>query len=103
MDEQARIDKFLDGSPFAVVGASQNRAKYGNKVLRAFLQTDRVAYPINPAADEIEGRLSEWRPPPPHYTRGYGRLFLDSVLQADKGCDFDFLHAGAAIPEPEIH
>lgn len=43
------------------------------------------------SSDEIEGRLSEWRPPPPHYTRGYGRLFLDSVLQADKGCDFDFL------------
>ena len=30
-------------------------------------------------------------PPPPHYTRGYGRLFLEHVTQADQGCDFDFL------------
>ena len=37
-----------------------------------------------------------WRPgrlPPPHYTRGYGRLFIDNVLGADCGCDFDFLRA----------
>ena len=27
----------------------------------------------------------------PHFTRGYGRLFLDHVLQAHEGCDFDFL------------
>ena len=26
--------------------------------------------------------------------RGYARLFLDSVLQADRGCDFDFLVPG---------
>ena len=27
----------------------------------------------------------------PKYRRGYGRLFLDHVLQANEGCDFDFL------------
>lgn len=41
--------------------------------------------------EEIQRRLAEWTPPKPHYTRGYGRLFIDSVLQAEKGCDFDFL------------
>ena len=35
--------------------------------------------------------------------RGYARLFQQSVLQADEGCDFDFLQGQAAIPEPEIH
>ena len=30
-------------------------------------------------------------PPPRHYDRGYGRLFLDHVTQANLGCDFDFL------------
>lgn len=49
------IDAFLNGAPFAVVGASTNRAKYGNKVLRVYQQNDRPVYPINPRADEIEG------------------------------------------------
>ena len=43
--------------------------------------------------EEISRRLKSFQPPPPHYTRGYGRLFLDHVLQADEGCDFDFLRA----------
>lgn len=49
------IDAFLSGGPFAVVGASTNRAKYGNKVLRAYQQNNRKAYPINPRAEAIEG------------------------------------------------
>jgi dihydroxy-acid dehydratase len=40
---------------------------------------------------EIAARLAQWKPAAPHYTRGYGRLFLDHILQADEGCDFDFL------------
>ena len=43
---------------------------------------------------EIERRLSRFTPPPPHYTRGYGRLFLEHVTQAHLGCDFDFLAPG---------
>jgi L-arabonate dehydrase len=42
-------------------------------------------------ADELERRSRSFAPPPAHYTRGYGRLFLDHVTQADLGCDFDFL------------
>jgi len=42
-------------------------------------------------AEEIAERLAALPPPEPKYTRGYGRLFLDHVLQADAGCDFDFL------------
>jgi len=40
---------------------------------------------------EIERRLSGFTPPPPCYERGYGRLFLEHVTQANLGCDFDFL------------
>ena len=40
---------------------------------------------------EIESRLKNFTPPAPHYTRGYGKLFLDHVTQANLGCDFDFL------------
>ena len=55
MDQQERTDEFLDGAPHAVVGASQDRSKYGNKVLRAYLQTNRSVYPVNPSAAEVEG------------------------------------------------
>ena len=54
-DLQRRIDDFLSGSPHAVVGASRDRAKYGNKVLRAYLQQRRAVYPVNPTAIEVEG------------------------------------------------
>ncbi|MEO8662460.1 MAG: IlvD/Edd family dehydratase [Bryobacteraceae bacterium] len=40
---------------------------------------------------ELERRLREFVPPPPAYTRGYGKLFLEHVTQANLGCDFDFL------------
>jgi dihydroxy-acid dehydratase len=43
-----------------------------------------------PAA-EIARRLREFQPAPPKYDRGYGRLFLEHVNQANLGCDFDFL------------
>jgi dihydroxy-acid dehydratase len=46
------------------------------------------------SADEIERRLRRFAPPPRHYDRGYGRLFLEHVTQADLGCDFDFLMPG---------
>lgn len=52
---QERINAFLETGPWAVVGASTDRAKYGNKVLRCYQQNDRAAYPVNPTADEIEG------------------------------------------------
>ena len=38
-----------------------------------------------------------WKPRPPHFTRGYGRLFLDHVLQAHEGCDFDFLRGNTPV------
>jgi dihydroxyacid dehydratase/phosphogluconate dehydratase len=40
---------------------------------------------------ELNGRRMQWQPPGPAYSRGYGKLFLDHVLQAPLGCDFDFL------------
>ena len=40
---------------------------------------------------EMKKRLAGWKPPEAHYHRGYGKLFLDHILQAHEGCDFDFL------------
>lgn len=43
------------GKTVAVVGASTNRAKFGNKAVRAFRARGYVVFPINPHAREVEG------------------------------------------------
>lgn len=50
-----RIKAFLEAGPYAVVGASVDREKYGNKVLRCYQQHEREVYPINARAEEVEG------------------------------------------------
>ncbi len=55
MDLQQRIREFLAEGPFAVVGASADRRKYGNKVLRAYVQSGRKVFPVHPREAEIEG------------------------------------------------
>jgi dihydroxy-acid dehydratase len=55
------------------------------------------------SAEELAKRKAAWKPRPPHYSRGYGSVFLQHVTQADKGCDFDFLHHGAPTPDPDTH
>jgi len=55
MDIKKRILLFLSAKAFGVAGASTNREKYGNKVLRCYLQHDRKAIPVNPRGKIIEG------------------------------------------------
>ena len=53
---------------------------------------------------ELARRRAAWKPPKPHYTRGFGTLYLKHVTQANEGCDFDFLEEeGTSVDEPEIH
>jgi len=42
---------------------------------------------------ELARRRAAWRPPAAPPERGYRRLFVERVLQASEGCDFDFLRA----------
>ena len=53
--------------------------------------------------DELGRRRAAWKPKEGIYHRGYGRLYMQHIKQADQGCDFDFLEGTAPIPEPEIH
>jgi predicted CoA-binding protein len=39
----------------AIIGASSDRAKFGNKAVRAFQQQGYTVYPVNPKESEIEG------------------------------------------------
>jgi dihydroxy-acid dehydratase len=56
---------------------------------------------------ELDRRLKAWSPPPRLHARGYQALFLEHVLQADEGCDFDFLRGrsedAAAEPAGLLH
>ncbi|HUL34406.1 MAG TPA: L-arabinonate dehydratase [Candidatus Eisenbacteria bacterium] len=52
---------------------------------------------------ELASRRAAWKPKEGVYPRGYGKLFMQHIKQADEGCDFDFLEGTAPIPEPEIH
>ncbi len=54
--------------------------------------------------DELARRKAAWTAPPPRYERGYGWMFSRHILQANEGCDFDFLETsfGAPVPEPDI-
>lgn len=55
MTIEDKLEKFFSSAQFAVVGASTNREKYGNKVLRCYMQHDKNVIPINPRATQIEG------------------------------------------------
>ena len=54
-------------------------------------------------AAELARRRAAWVPPKPHFSRGFGVLYLRHVTQANEGCDFDFLGEGATTSDPEIH
>ena len=55
MNVQEQIDKFLKSKVFGVVGASTNRDKFGNKVLRCYQQHNLQVIPVNPKEPVIEG------------------------------------------------
>ena len=50
--------------------------------------------------EEMAARRAAWVAPAPHAVRGYAKLYLDHVLQADKGADFDFLVGRTGSPVP---
>jgi predicted CoA-binding protein len=51
----SRIGAFLSGASYAVVGASKERAKYGNKVLRNYVQAEIPVVAVHPRESSIEG------------------------------------------------
>jgi dihydroxy-acid dehydratase len=52
-------------------------------------------------AEELERRRAAWTSPRQRYPRGYAALHADHVMQADAGCDFDFLAVRGSTPEPD--
>jgi dihydroxy-acid dehydratase len=55
----------------------------------------RLDLVLDPA--ELDRRRAAWSPPERKDARGYRRLYEDHVLQANEGCDFDFLRGRSAV------
>ena len=59
---------------------------------------------LNVPEEELSRRRDRWTPPAPAMDRGYCRLYIEHVLQADRGVDFDFLVGGSGAPvAPNAH
>eukprot|EP00127_Corallochytrium_limacisporum_P003391 Clim_evm19s149 gene=Clim_evmTU19s149 len=55
MSLNQQMSRFLAADMFAVVGASTDRSKYGNKVLRHYVENGRKVVPINHKEPQVEG------------------------------------------------
>jgi dihydroxy-acid dehydratase len=79
----------LHVSPEAAVGGPLGLVRNGDMI-----ELDVAARRLDLVVDEAElaARRAAWTPPA-RAKRGYEKLYVDHVLQADKGCDFDFLQA----------
>jgi dihydroxy-acid dehydratase len=80
----------LHVAPESAAGGPLAAVRTGDEIV---LDVPRRRLELEIPAEEMERRLARFTPPKPHYDRGYGKLFLDHVLQANLGCDFDFLRA----------
>lgn len=78
----------LHVAPEAAVGGPLALVQTGDRVV---LDVARRALALEVPEEELARRRDAWRPRPAHYERGYGALHAEHVLQADRGCDLDFL------------
>ena len=92
----------LHVAPEAHVGGTLALVRTGD-FIRVDVQARRIDLLVDDA--ELTSRRATWVPPPPRFGRGYGAMFAAHVLQADKGCDFDFLEPcyGFTAGEPDIY
>jgi dihydroxy-acid dehydratase len=90
----------LHVSPESFVGGPFALLKEGD-IVELDVPERRLNMRVND--DELGRRRAAWRPKEAIYPRGYGKLYMQHITQADQGCDFDFLEGTAPIPEPEIH
>jgi dihydroxy-acid dehydratase len=87
----------LHTAPEAAVGGPLALVRDGD-MIELDVAGRRLQFDVAPA--ELDRRRASWAPPPPAMTSGYQKIYIDHVLQADRGCDLDFLvgKRGAAIP-----
>ena len=77
----------LHVTPDAASGGPLALVRSGDRI-RLSVRDKRIELLVEEG--ELNRRRAAWRAPPPP-ARGYARLYAQSILQADRGCDFDFL------------
>jgi dihydroxy-acid dehydratase len=82
----------LHVAPESAAGGPLRAVQDGDPIV---LDVDERRLDLDLPADEIRRRLDRLGPPAPRYRRGYGALYVEHVLQADQGCDLDFLRGRA--------
>ena len=75
-------------APESAVGGPIGLVQTGDPIV---LDVEENRLDIDIPAEELARRHAAFQPPAPAYERGYGALFLERVLQAPDGADFDFL------------
>ena len=88
----------LHVAPEAAAGGPLRAVRTGDAIV---LDVDDQRLDLDVPPAEIERRLADLGPPEPAYRRGYGALYLEHVLQANEGCDFDFLRGRSDADETE--
>jgi dihydroxy-acid dehydratase len=78
----------LHVAPEAAVGGPLALVRTGDRI-RLSVKARRIDLVVDEA--ELARRRAAWRPPTGTPARGYAKLYMQHVLQADAGCDFDFL------------
>jgi dihydroxy-acid dehydratase len=78
----------LHVAPEAAVGGPLALVRTGDRIA---LDVPARRLDLLVAEEELRARRARWVPPPSPHRRGFPRLCLDTVLQADEGCDLDFL------------
>jgi dihydroxy-acid dehydratase len=81
----------LHVAPEAALGGPLGIVQTGDEII---LDVPARKLEVVLSDEEIAARQAKFKPAAPVYPRGYKRLFLDHVTQADEGCDFDFLMPG---------
>ena len=84
----------LHVAPEAAVGGPLALVEDGD-LIRLDVQARRLDLAVEPA--ELERRRAAWTPPDRKDARGYRKLYEDHVLQANDGCDFDFLRGRSEV------
>ena len=91
----------LHAAPEAYIGGPLALVKTGD-LITVDVPARRIHLEVSDT--ELAARRAAWVAPPPRYARGYGWMAAQHILQADQGCDFDYLEAGFGAPvgEPDI-
>ncbi|MEN9774180.1 MAG: hypothetical protein RL322_1250 [Pseudomonadota bacterium] len=92
----------LHCAPEAYIGGPLALVKNGDRIT---VDVPARSIHLDVSDNELARRRAAWTPPPARYERGYGWMFNRHILQADQGCDFDYLETGfgAPVDEPSIY